>query len=51
MVRALKFMAAMLVAWSIAAELGWIQIYHPGMENLHQMLLNWLKLILYVLFP
>jgi len=51
MVRTLKFLGAMLGALSIAAEMGWIKIYHPGMENFHQMLLKWLKLILYVLFP
>ena len=51
MVKAIKFVAAMLIAISIAAELGWIKIYHPNLEHFHRLLLKGIKLILYVVFP
>ena len=51
MVRLLKFLAALLIAASIAAELGWIRIYHPRLEDFHQLLLKGIKVILYLFFP
>ena len=51
MVRALKFIAAMFIALSVAAEFGWVKIYHPQLEHFHQLLLKGIKLILYIFFP
>ena len=51
MVRALKFIAAMVIALSIAAELGWVKIYHTHLEQFHQLFLKGIKLILYIFFP
>jgi len=50
MVRLLKFAAALLIAVSIAAELGWIKIYHPRLEDVHQLLFKGIKMILYLFF-
>ena len=51
MVRTLKFIAAMLIALSIAVEAGWVTVHHPGLQHFHHLLLKWLKMVLYVLFP
>jgi len=51
LVRILRFIAAMLIAISISAELGWIKIYHPNIEHFHQLLLKGIKLILYLFIP
>lgn len=51
MVRAIKFVAAILIALSIAAQLGWVDISHPKLQHFHQLLLKGVKLILYIFFP
>lgn len=51
MIRTLKFIAAMLIAFSLAAEVGWIKIYHSNLEQVHQLLLKGVKLTLYIFFP
>lgn len=51
MVRALKFIAAMLIALTILSELGWIKILHPTLESFYGLVLKWIKLIFYIFFP
>lgn len=51
MVRALKFAVAMLIAFSLADQLGWIRICHPNLDHIHQVLLKGVKVLLYILFP
>ena len=51
MVRTLKFIAAMFIALSIAAEMNWIKLCHPNLEHFHNLLLKGLKLIFYIFFP
>jgi hypothetical protein len=51
MIRTLKFIAAMFIALSIVAEVGWIKLCHPSLEHFHNLMLKGVKLILYVFFP
>jgi len=51
MVRAIKFVVALLIALGIGVELGWIEITHPRLQHLHELLLKGMKLILYLFFP
>lgn len=47
----LRFLAALLLGFSIAAELGWIQIINPTLEQFHQIFYKIIKMLLYLLFP
>jgi len=49
--KAFRFLAALLLGFSIAAELGWIQIINPRLEQFHQILYKIVKMLLYLLFP
>ena len=51
MVRTLKFIAAMFIALSVAAEMSLIKLCHPNLEHFHNLMLKGVKLILYVFFP
>lgn len=51
MVRALKFLAAMLIFLSIAAELNWITINQPGIEHFYLLFLKAVKIIFYIFIP
>ena len=47
----LRFLAALLLGFSIAAEIGWIQITHPVLKQFHGTLYKAVKMLLYLLFP
>jgi len=45
--KAFRFLAALLLGFSIAAELGWIQIIHPRLEQFHEVFLKAIKMLIY----
>ncbi len=48
--RILKFMAAVILAVSTLAELGWITISHPWLAKAHALVLKAITTVLYLFF-
>ena len=51
LIRMLKFVAAMLIALSIGAQLNLIKIIHPGLEQINGLALKGIKFIFLIFFP
>ncbi len=49
MMRLLRFTAALLIAVSLLAELGWITITHPWLAKTHALLLKAIMAVLHLL--
>jgi len=49
--KAFRFLTALLLGFSIATELGWIEILHPRLEQFHQLILKMVKMLIYLFFP
>jgi hypothetical protein len=50
MIRILKFLAAVILAVSTLAELGWITITHPWLVKAHALVLKAITAVLYLFF-
>ena len=48
--RILKFLAAVIIALSLMAELGWITINHAWLARAHALLLKVIATLLYLFF-